>query len=91
MVSRGCQRYKAPLPGLAKAQIDKLQAYIDTTSQLGGWSANCVQVGNSKMVLSAPGGGGRAEKGRSRLEDLDWLKAPGIGGAALASAYHQPM
>jgi methionyl-tRNA synthetase len=24
---------------------DQLQAYIDTTSQLGGWSANCVQVG----------------------------------------------
>jgi methionyl-tRNA synthetase len=23
---------------------DKLQSYIDTTSQLGGWSANCVQV-----------------------------------------------
>jgi hypothetical protein len=24
---------------------DKLQSYIDTTGQLGGWSANCVQVG----------------------------------------------
>lgn len=24
---------------------DRLQEYIDRTSQLGGWSANCVQVG----------------------------------------------
>ncbi|KAF6255958.1 tRNA synthetases class I (M)-domain-containing protein [Scenedesmus sp. NREL 46B-D3] len=28
---------------------DKLQAYIDTTSQLGGWSANCVQVTSAWM------------------------------------------
>eukprot|EP00879_Flechtneria_rotunda_P018008 GHRR01018873.1.p1 GENE.GHRR01018873.1~~GHRR01018873.1.p1 ORF type:complete len:777 (+),score=235.36 GHRR01018873.1:305-2635(+) len=28
---------------------DKLQHYIDTTSQLGGWSANCVQVTSAWM------------------------------------------
>ncbi|WIA39334.1 hypothetical protein OEZ86_005446 [Tetradesmus obliquus] len=28
---------------------DRLQAYIDTTSQLGGWSANCVQVTSAWM------------------------------------------
>ncbi|GMH39956.1 hypothetical protein BSKO_07860 [Bryopsis sp. KO-2023] len=28
---------------------EKLQAYIDTTSQLGGWSSNCVQVTRAWM------------------------------------------
>ncbi len=27
----------------------KLQAYITNTSQLGGWSSNCVQVGGHEM------------------------------------------
>lgn len=30
---------------------EKLQAYIDKTSELGGWSSNCVQVGCKQSAL----------------------------------------
>jgi hypothetical protein len=34
---------------------EQLQQYIDTTSQLGGWSANCVQVCGLSLPLTMPG------------------------------------
>jgi methionyl-tRNA synthetase len=32
---------------------DRLQNYIDSTSQLGGWTANCMQVRASKSLCAA--------------------------------------
>jgi methionyl-tRNA synthetase len=45
-VTRSTKHLFLDLPKLS----DKLQSYIDTTSQLGGWSANCVQVTQGSNV-----------------------------------------
>lgn len=46
------------------ALTDRLQAYIDGTSQVGGWSANCVEVTRAWMAQGL--------KERSITRDLRW-------------------
>ena len=75
---------------------DSLQAYIDTTSQLGGWSSNCVQVGVDReglAVVLAAGlgvGGGRGGSWRGAGGGLVRGVLPFLEGGASADTSRSP-